>query len=108
MIARRTPVPRLDIVNVAGQNIPLNSGPITILRPLGSSSNITVRVSATDFAGLLPTMLTVTPDGGTRAVFSADINNTTVNPAEATFNVTVPLNVQVTLNAFGGNNLPTQ
>jgi hypothetical protein len=106
MIARVVPFPRLDITEAAGNAIALGSGPVTIIRPLGSSPDITVKLQAKDFGGQVPTQLYVTPDSGTRAVYAATIDNTATNPATTTINITVPTNVRVTLTAFAGGSLP--
>ena len=96
---------RLRIAEVAGTIIPEGSGPVTIVRPIGSNSNITVKVIANGFNALVPVRLCALPDSGTGAGYSATLNNT-AGPAEHVFNLAVPVNVRVTLNAFGGKDVP--
>jgi len=94
-------VPRLDIIDAAGTAIPEgNPGPVTIQLPFGSSSNRTVTVQARDFNAVVPISLVLTPDSGRQQVYQASIDNAAANPAQATIDVTVPVNVVVSVNAW--------
>lgn len=95
----------INIAEVAGTVIPKGSGPVTIVRPVGSNSNITVKVVANGFNALVPVRLCAIPDSGPGAGYSATLNNT-AGPAEHTFNFDIPVNVRVTLNAFAGKDVP--
>jgi hypothetical protein len=87
------PMPRLDIVEAAGRAIPLDAGPTQVLLPSGSPANQVVKVRARDFGQNVPVRLVVTPDNGPAQTYDADINNTGVNPAEASITVNFPANV---------------
>jgi len=85
-------VPRLDIIQAAGQAIPQGTpDPVTILLPFGSNPSRTVTVRATDFTGLVPIDVVLTPDNGDRVVYPAQINMVS-NPAQVLVNVQVPIN----------------
>jgi hypothetical protein len=83
-------VPKLDVVEVAGQAI-AGGAPADVLLPFGSNPNQTVKVRATDFTGTLPIEVVLVPTSGPRSVVQAQINMTT-NPAQTTVNVTFPVN----------------
>jgi hypothetical protein len=83
-------VPKLDIIEAAGQAIP-GGAPVDVLLPFGSNPNQTVKVRATDFAGTLPIEVVLVPTSGPRQVVQAQINMST-NPAQTTVNVTFPVN----------------
>lgn len=83
-------VPKLDIVNVAGQAIAAGA-PVDVLLPFGTNPNQTVTVRATDFTSTVPIDVVLVPTSGQRTVIPAQINMTT-NPAQTTVNVTFPLN----------------
>jgi hypothetical protein len=94
------PLPRLDIVRVASQDIPVGSGPVTVQLPFDSDPNITVRVRAQDFGAVVPIQVVLTPDSGPKSVVNAELNNTTTNPATLDVPVTVPVNTVVTIHVW--------
>jgi hypothetical protein len=101
MIVFPTNSPRLDIIQVAGTNITVGtSAPVFFMLPQGSSTNQTVRVQASNFGGLVPIRVVLTPDNGPSSSFDAQIDNSTTNPASVTVPVVVPVNVQVQVNAW--------
>ena len=86
-------VPRLDIIQAAGQIIPEAAPqPVTVLLPFGSTSSRTVTVQARDFTGLVPINVVLTPDNGDRVIYPAEINMGQGNPAQVVVNVEVPVN----------------
>ncbi|MEK7756576.1 MAG: hypothetical protein AAB385_05135, partial [Planctomycetota bacterium] len=89
-------IPRLDIVEVAGQIIAEGEPqPVIVLLPFGSTSSRTVYVRATHFTGegLIPIDVVLTPDNGDRVIYPAEINMGQGNPAQVVVNVDVPVNV---------------
>lgn len=89
------PTPRLDILNAAGTAIPEGAAePVFIQLPFGSSPERTVTVQARNFSGVVPIRVVLTPDSGDLVVIDDQIDNTTVNPAQKTVNVTLPINVR--------------
>ncbi len=100
MLVFPSPLPRLDIIEAAGTAIPEGSGPVTLNLPFGSSPNRSIRVQARDFNATVPVTLVLTPDHGTPLSYSGTINNAAANPAAITFNVVLPVNEQVTVNAY--------
>jgi hypothetical protein len=83
-------VPKLDIIEAAGQAIP-GGAPVDVLLPFGSNPNQTVKVRASDFTGSVPIDVVLVPTSGPRIVIPAQINMTT-NPAQVTVNVIFPVN----------------
>ncbi|HTD65422.1 MAG TPA: hypothetical protein VK846_02690, partial [Candidatus Limnocylindria bacterium] len=95
-----TPIPRLDVTEAAGTIIPEgNAGPVTIQLPFGSTTNRTVTVQARGFGASVPIAVALTPDSGPRTVYLATIDNS-VDPAQVVINVTLPVNMVVTVNAW--------
>jgi hypothetical protein len=90
---------RLDIVQAAGQTIAEGSGPVEILLPFGTSPNQTVTIRARDFSGVVPIEVVLTPSSGEREVVQGQITMST-NPAEATINVTLPVNTRTRVSAW--------
>lgn len=89
------PTPRLDILNAAGTAIPEGAAdPVFIQLPFGSTPERTVTVQARNFSGVVPIRVVLTPDSGDLIVVDDQIDNTTVNPAQKTVNVTLPINVR--------------
>lgn len=94
-------VPRLDIIEAAGQAIPVGTGnTVRIQLPFGSDTNRTIRIQARDFGTVVPIRVTLTPDSGRRIEVDATIANTTTNPAEVTVPVGLPPNTLVTIHAW--------
>ena len=93
-------VPRLDTVEVAGNAVPVGSGPVTFNLPFGSTPSRTVKIQAKDFGRVVPVRVVLTPDSGAPATFDAEIDNTSVNPATVQIPVTVPVNTLVTIHAW--------
>ncbi len=90
-----TPTPRLDILSAAGTAIPEGAtDPVFIQLPFGSSPNRSVTVQARNFSGVVPIRVVLTPDSGDILVVDDQIDNTTVNPAQKTVDVTLPINVR--------------
>ncbi|MCW5551991.1 MAG: hypothetical protein KIS67_07465 [Verrucomicrobiae bacterium] len=93
--------PRLDISQVGTNSIPVPAtAPAFFLLPQGSPTNQTVRVQASNFGAVVPIRVVLTPDNGPSRSYEAEIDNTTINPAEVTVPVVVPVNVQVHVNAW--------
>ncbi len=91
----------LNIVQAAGTLIePGTLNPVSILLTSGSSANQTVTVLARNFGTKVPINVVITPGSGIPQIFPAIIDNTTSNPATAVVNVTLPVNVPVTINAW--------
>lgn len=95
------PLPRLDIVSAAGKSIAVGEPqPVSVILPFNSSPNQTVKLQAKDFGNVIPIRLVLTPDNGPRTVIDTEIDNKTANPATLEVPVTLPLNVQVTIQAW--------
>jgi hypothetical protein len=93
-------VATLNVIEAAGNTVPLGSDPVTFTLPFGSTTNRTIRIRAQDFARNVPIRVTLTPDSGDKRVFDADVDNTTVNPAVVDVPVTVPVNTLVTVHCW--------
>ncbi len=94
MTAFLDPNPRLDIVEAAGTVIAEGAtAPVYVQLPFNANPARTVTVRARDFGGVVPIRVVLTPDRGVPIVVDDQIDNTTVNPAQKTVNVTLPVNV---------------
>ena len=100
MLVFPTPLPQLDIVEAAGRTIAVGSGPVMVQLPYNSPTNQVIKVQAKNFFSTVPIRVTLTPDNGSIGIFDATIDNRSTNPAEASINVNVPVNVQVTIHAW--------
>ena len=86
-------VPRLDIVDVAGVVIPEgDTNPVTVQLPFDGDPFRTVTIRATDFTGVVPIEVVLTPDVGNRIVVPAVIDMGLGNPTEVVVDIVVPLN----------------
>jgi hypothetical protein len=84
-------VPRLDIVEAAGQSIPAGTpNAVNIELPAGSPTNQVVKLQARDFTGSVPIRVVVTPESGPSRNYDALIDMTSGNPAQASVNVIIP------------------
>jgi hypothetical protein len=93
-------VPRLDIVRVAGNDIPIGTAsPLAFMLPFNSPATQSITVRATGFTGIVPVSVVITPDSGDRVVVDAQIN-ADVEPAEISVNVDFPQNVTVRVHAW--------
>ncbi len=96
-----TPLPRLDILQVADTAIPEGiAAPVQIQLPFGSATNRTVTIQARDFNGSVPINVVLTPETGVPRVYPVTINNAASNPASITVPVNLPANTLVTVNAW--------
>jgi hypothetical protein len=91
--------PRLDIVHVAGNDIPPGTpAPLAFTLPFNSQANQPIRVRATGFLGQVPIAVVVTPASGPRIVAETEIDMDVSN--EATVNVDLPQNIVVRVHAW--------
>ena len=102
MVVFPTPLPRLDILEAAGTIIPEGTnGAVQVLLPYNSDTNRTVTLQARDFNTVVPVDLVLTPDAGSRQVYSLSITNTAGNnPVQVVVPVVIPVNTLVTINAW--------
>lgn len=99
MVVFPDPLPRLDIVEAAGRQVPLDT-PTQVLLPTGSPAAQSIRVRARDFGQVVPIRVVLTPDSGPAQTYDAQIDNAAANPAETSVNVTFPLNVLTHVHVF--------
>jgi hypothetical protein len=94
------PLPRIDLISVAGTAIPEGTtNAVEIFLPLNSPTAQDVVVQARDFTGMVPIRIALTPDSGPAVVEDATINMTT-NPATVTVNMDFPVNTPTFVQAF--------
>jgi hypothetical protein len=87
-------MPDLKIVEAAGQTVnPNQSTPVFITVPPGSSATQAVKVKAQNFGGTAAVVVTLTPEFGAKTSYTLDISNPGPDFAEASVNVTFPINV---------------
>jgi len=106
-----SPLPRLDIVQVASQLISVGtSSQVDFMLPFGSPASQPVVVRATDMPGVtvgcsgptpcLPIRVVLTPENGAPLTYDSEIYVGGANPADATVTVQFPANVKVRVSAW--------
>jgi hypothetical protein len=101
MVVFPTNTPRLDILQAAGRVIPEGTnGPVFVELPFGSNTNQTVVVQARNFNTNVLIRLVLTPQSGDPLSYDSQIDNQSVNPAQVTVPVGIPINTIVTVNAW--------
>lgn len=94
-------VPRLDIIEAAGEIIPEGQPePVMVLLPFGSTTSRTVTVQARDFIGIVPINVVLTPASGPPVVYPADIDMSLGNPAQVIVDVEIPVNTATRIHAW--------
>jgi len=94
-------IPRLDVVETAGQIIQVGQpDPVMVLLPFGSTTLRTVTVQATDFVGIVPIDIVLTPESGPSVIYPAEIDMSNGSPAQITVDVVVPVNSTTRVNAW--------
>ncbi|MEM7246084.1 MAG: hypothetical protein AAF533_12125 [Acidobacteriota bacterium] len=92
---------RLDITDVGGTAIVVGTtSAVLVDLPPGSSENQTVTVQATDFTGMVPIQVALTPEKGSRTTFDATIDMSGGSPASVVVPVVIPANVPVEINVW--------
>lgn len=93
--------PRLDITEVAGQEIAVGTAaPVFITLPFGSDPNRQVTVQGTDFTGIVPISVVLTPESGSPIVVDTELDMSGGNPSSVTVDVTLPINTLIHVNAW--------
>lgn len=81
---------RLDILQAAGQSIPLGTGSgVTVSLPFGATNSQTVTLRAEGFTNAVPIRIAVTPDTGASLAFDG-VMPVGPGPVTNSFNVTIP------------------
>jgi hypothetical protein len=85
-------VPRLDVIEVAGQAI-TPGAPAEIILPVGTDPSQTVVVRGSDFVEAQAIEVVLVPSNGPRQLYAAEIDMST-NPDQVSVNVELPVNVR--------------
>jgi hypothetical protein len=94
-------LPRLDLIEVAGQSIaPGTQQAVTVVLAQGTDSNQTVVVQATDFQGLVPFDVVLSPEHGARTTYNTNVNMMGSNVATQTVNVVFTVNEATVVHAW--------
>jgi len=95
MVVEPTPLPRLDITEVAGTAVTLDTtNAVFVDLPFNADPNRTVTVRAEDFGKIVSISVVLQPSSGSRIVYDDTIDNSATNPATKAINVVFPLNTQ--------------
>lgn len=97
------PMPRLDIVSVAGRSIAEGtSEAVSIFMPLGSAATQTITLSARDFTTqtVVPVRLQLTPQDGDPVVYDTTIDMSLGNPSTRDVQVLIPQNTLTYIHAW--------
>ena len=90
-----TPTPRLDITEVAGTNITLDTATSEfVLLPFNEDPNKTVTVRAENFKKVVNFAVVLQPVNGDRIIYNDSIDNTAGTPVTKVVNVVFPLNTE--------------
>ncbi len=93
VVGLEAPVPRLDIVEVAGTNVPLGSiGPVQIILPTDAPAAQTIRIRAAILHAVTPFELQLRPWNGAPIVISNIVDNLSQDPAFVDVSVNIPPN----------------
>lgn len=95
--------PELHIVNVAGTAVPVGSGPVNVLLPIGSPATQNITLRGIGFTGSVPVRVVLTPDSGSRIVVDGTLTMGGQNSAEVTLQAQVPANVTMNVSAWVRN-----
>lgn len=91
----------LVFTEVAGTTIPEGStAAASLLLPVGSSTNQTVKLLGRNFVGTVPIEVAVTPENGATTYFEGNLVAAPDRTGTATINIEVPSNVPVSLYAW--------
>ena len=94
-------VPRIDIVGIADQDIPFGSQESHIVfLPFGVDPSQTVSLRVTDFTGLVPMSLVLTPETGAPVIYDVTADMTEQNPVDMDVPVEFPINTAVRVYAW--------
>ena len=94
-------LPRLDIIRVAGTDIPEGTTEaVSIFMPLGSDATQTIRLQARDFLGVVPLHIQLTPEVGAPLGYDAEIDMASGNPAQVDVDVVIPQNTLTYIHAW--------
>lgn len=91
---------RLNIIEAAGTQIPVGSGPVSITLPFGAPTTQTVVVQGSNFAGAVDIDVVVTPENGARTVYPATLVFGEGGVATESVQVEIPVNTPVIINAW--------
>lgn len=101
MVVFPAPLPRLDIVEVAGTNITVGTdSAVFVDLPFNADPNRTITVRAENFDKVVHYAIVLQPANGDRIVVTDSIDNASGNPATTTTNVTFPLNTQTRVHVW--------
>lgn len=95
MVVFPTPLPRLDITEVAGETVVLDEpNAVFVNLPFNADPNRTVTVRAQDFNKVVNIAVVLQPSSGSRIIYEDSIDNSATNPATKAVNVVFPTNTQ--------------
>lgn len=101
MVSRIPDLPKLDVIEVADQAIPLGfPSPVYIPLPFGSPNMRSVTVRATGFNGTVPASVVLTPNNGDPIVVPFEITATDGEPVEQTIDVLIPSSAVTAVNVW--------
>ena len=94
-------LPRLDIIEAAGEVIPEGSSvPVFVILPFGAPSSQEIVVQGRDFTGIVPIRVVLTPTSGDPIIVDSEIDMSFGNPATVLVPVEIPQNVAVQVDAW--------
>ena len=101
VVGLESPPPRLDIVEVAGNGVPLGSPePVQVILPTNAPSSQIIRVRAAGLNAMVPLELQLRPWDGLPIKYTNVIDNLSQDPAFVDVSVTIPPNILFNVEAW--------
>lgn len=100
MTLNPAPLPRLDLVRAAGQDLAADSGPVFLELPFGSPATQEIEVQARDFRAVVPIRVRLVPEAGAATEYALALDNRSENPVRGTVSVHVPPNVRTAVEVW--------
>jgi len=87
------PNPQLEILELGGEQIDGNSSVALVQLPAGADPNVKVKVRASNFGRSVPIAIVLQPERGERTIIETTIDNSTEDPVEQEYDITLPVNL---------------
>jgi len=101
VVGLESPPPRLDIVEVAGNGVPLGApGPVQVILPTNTPSSQIIRIRAAGLNAMVPLELQLRPWNGLPIKYTNVIDNLSQDPAFVDVSVTIPPNILFNVEAW--------
>jgi len=87
------PAPTLEVIELAGEAVDPSTGIALVQLPVGTDPNTKVRLRASNFGKSIPISIVLQPENGNRTIIETTIDNSSEDPVEQEYDITLPVNV---------------